>query len=185
MTYCVAIATTGGLVFCSDSRTNAGPDILSAYSKMHIYDLADDRMLVLLSAGNLATTQAVISQIDLDLEAGENSLVNGERMVDVARYIASVSREQQDQVRDSTGDADVNTSATFIVGGQVAGNEPAIYMIYSAGNFISNSPETPYLQIGESKYGKPILDRLLSPTTGLEEPAPRTPPTAMSCTSSR
>lgn len=172
MTYCVAVSTGAGLVFCSDSRTNAGPDILSAYSKMHTYELDKDRMLVLLSAGNLATTQSVISQIDADLEDREvESLASCERMVDVAKYVARVSREQQEQAKDSTGDSDINTSASFIVGGQIRGAEPSIYMIYSAGNFISDSEATPYLQIGESKYGKPILDRILSPQTSLEDAA--------------
>jgi putative proteasome-type protease len=97
MTYCVAISTDQGLVFCSDSRTNAGPDILSTYSKMHIYDLGVDRMIVLLSAGNLATTQAVISEIDAHLEDPDaESLASCERMVDVAGYVGRVSREQQE-----------------------------------------------------------------------------------------
>ncbi len=172
MTYCVAVSTEDGLIFCSDSRTNAGPDLISSYSKMHTYDLDADRLVVLLSAGNLATTQAVISQIDIDLEAPENdNLANCEKMADVARYVAKVSREQQEQADESTGEAEVDTSVSFIVGGQIRGGKPAIYRIYTAGNFISVSEETPYLQIGESKYGKPILDRILTPTTGLEDAA--------------
>ncbi|MCZ6830744.1 MAG: peptidase [Gammaproteobacteria bacterium] len=172
MTYCVAVSTNDGLIFCSDSRTNAGPDILSSYSKMHIYDLGPDCLVVLLSAGNLATTQAINSQIDADLELSEGeSLANCEKMNDVARYVARVSREQQEHANTTTGDADVDTSASFIVGGQIRGSDPAIYRIYKAGNFISASEETPYLQIGESKYGKPILDRILSPATGLEDAA--------------
>ena len=172
MTYCVAVSTNDGLIFCSDSRTNAGPDILSSYSKMHIYELGHDRLIVLLSAGNLATTQAIISQIDADLEqSGEDSLNNCKKMIDVAKYVARVSREQQEHANASTGDAEVDTSASFIVGGQIRGSAPTIYRIYTAGNFISVSDETPYLQIGESKYGKPILDRILNPTTGLEDAA--------------
>lgn len=172
MTYCVAVATNDGLVFCSDSRTNAGPDVLSTYSKMHIYELDQERMIVLLSAGNLATTQAVISQIDNDLEEVEGeSLKTCKKMTDVARYVGKVSREQQEQADTSTGNTDINTSASFIVGGQIAGSEPFVYLIYSAGNYISVSEETPYLQIGESKYGKPILDRILTPNTSLEDAA--------------
>ena len=172
MTYCLAVSTREGLVFCSDSRTNAGPDILSTYSKMHVYELGKERMVVLLSAGNLATTQAVISQIDSDLEySREVSLSSCEKMVDVAKYVGKVSREQQDEVNDATGDSDVNTTASFIVGGQIGVATPSIYMIYSAGNFISDSEGTPYLQVGESKYGKPILDRILKPDTGLEDAA--------------
>lgn len=172
MTYCVAISTHDGLVFCSDSRTNAGPDILSSYSKMHVYDLDPDRLVVLLSAGNLATTQAVTTQLDADLEHPDGeSLASCEKMADLARYVARVSREQQEHANTSTGDADVDTSASFILGGQIRGCIPAIFRIYKAGNFISVSEETPYLQIGESKYGKPILDRILTPATGLEDAA--------------
>ena len=172
MTYCVAVSTNDGLIFCSDSRTNAGPDIPSSYSKMHIYDLDPDRLIVLLSAGNLATTQAINNQLDADLEHPEQtSLANCEKLTDVAKYVARVSREQQEHANTTTGDADVDTSASFIVGGQIRGSDPTIFRIYRAGNFISVSEETPYLQIGESKYGKPILDRILEPTTGLEDAA--------------
>jgi len=172
MTYCLAVKTQDGLVFCSDSRTNAGPDVLSTYSKMHIYELHPERIVVLLSAGNLATTQAVISRIDADMEdEAEDNLKTCERMTDVAAYVGKVSREEQKMASNSTGDADIDTSASFIVGGQIAGSKPSIYRIYSAGNFISVSDETPYLQIGESKYGKPILDRILGPDTSLEDAA--------------
>jgi putative proteasome-type protease len=172
MTYCVAVATEEGLVFCSDSRTNAGPDILSTYSKMHIYELDDNRIIVLLSAGNLATTQAVISQIDADLDDPEvTSLKTCKEMKDVARYVGKVSREQQVDADDSTGNSDINVSASFILGGEIRGAEPGLYLIYSAGNYISATEETPYLQIGESKYGKPILDRILTSTTSLGDAA--------------
>jgi putative proteasome-type protease len=172
MTYCVAIAGKDGLVFCSDSRTNAGPDVLSTYSKMHIYNLDADRLIVLLSAGNLATSQAVMAQIDGDMEDEESeSLLSCKKMVEVANYVSRVSREQQTAASDSTAESDVNTSVSFIVGGQIRGSKPSLYMIYSAGNFISVSDETPYLQIGESKYGKPILDRILREDTSLEDAA--------------
>jgi putative proteasome-type protease len=172
MTYCVAVATDDGLVFCSDSRTNAGADVLSTYSKMHTFELSDDRLIVLMSAGNLATTQAVVGQLETDIEdEAESSLQTAERMSDIAKYVGRVSREQQKQARDSTEEAGVDTSASFIVGGQIRGNPPSIYLIYKAGNFISVSEETSYLQIGESKYGKPILDRILSPATSLEDAA--------------
>ena len=129
-------------------------------------------MIVVLSAGNLATTQAVIANIDGDLEDAEaESLASCKKMVEVANYVSRVSREQQAAASDSTGDADVDTSASFIVGGQIRGGKPTIYMIYSAGNFISVSEETRYLQIGESKYGKPILDRILREDTSLEDAA--------------
>ncbi len=172
MTYCVAIAVQDGLVFCSDSRTNAGPDVLSTYSKMHIYDPGPDRTITLLSAGNLATSQAIISQIENDIEDGaEESLGTCRKMIDVANYVSRVSREQQSRANDSTADADINTAVSIIVGGQIKGAKSTIYMVYSAGNFISISDETRYLQIGESKYGKPILDRILRADTSLEDAA--------------
>jgi putative proteasome-type protease len=139
---------------------------------MHVYTIAPDRVVVLLCAGNLATTQAVIAHIDGDLEDRESeSLATCKKMVEVANYVSRVSREQQSAASDSTGDADVDTSATFIVGGQIRGGKPSVYMIYAAGNFISISAETRYLQIGESKYGKPILDRILRDDTSLEDAA--------------
>jgi putative proteasome-type protease len=172
MTYCVAVDTSDGLVFCSDSRTNAGPDIIASYSKMHVFDLSDDRLIVLLSAGNLATTQAVIARIEEDLEqADADSLRTCDKMVDVAKYVAQVSRGEQEEASEAAGTTGINTSASFITGGQIRGGDPAIFLIYSAGNFISTSEETPYLQIGESKYGKPILDRIVGPDTSLEDAA--------------
>lgn len=172
MTYCVAIATNDGLVFCSDSRTNAGPDVLSTYSKMHSYALDGDRLIVLLSAGNLATTQSVISQIESDLEGkSDTSLRTCRKMTEVATYVGKISRQQQREVDEATGDSDIDVSASFIVGGQIKGSAPGVYLVYPAGNHISYSEATPYLQIGESKYGKPILDRILTLETNLEDAA--------------
>jgi putative proteasome-type protease len=172
MTYCVAVSTNGGLVFCSDSRTNAGPDMLSSYSKMHIFDPCEDRVFVMLSAGNLSTTQAIVNRIEQDLESTEpsNSLRQMSKMVDAARYVAQVTREELDlaQATTSTG---VDASVSLIFGGQIMGGDPAVYMVYSAGNFITDSDENPFLQIGESKYGKPILDRILNRNTTLEDAA--------------
>ena len=170
MTYCVAIATDDGLVFCSDSRTNAGPDMLSSYSKMHVFTPSAERMFVVLTAGNLATTQSIIARLESDLEDAEpTNLSTCNRMVDVAKYVAKVSREEQATAQASTAAAGVDTSASLIIGGQIKGAAPAIYMIYSAGNFITDSDETPFLQIGESKYGRPILDRIITRKTGLED----------------
>jgi putative proteasome-type protease len=172
MTYCVAVSTNGGLVFCSDSRTNAGPDMLSSYSKMHIFDPCEDRVFVMLSAGNLSTTQSIVNRIEQDLESIEpnNSLRHMAKMVDAARYVAQVTREELDlaQATTSTG---VDASVSLIFGGQIRGGDPAVYMVYSAGNFITDSDENPFLQIGESKYGKPILDRILNRNTSLEDAA--------------
>ncbi|MDH5692200.1 MAG: peptidase [Gammaproteobacteria bacterium] len=173
MTYCVAISTKTGLVFCSDSRTNAGADMLFSHSKMHVFNPGPDRMFVILTAGNLATTQAIISRIEDDLEnpSAKNSLLNCDKMADAAKYVSQVSREEQSQAQAATAAASVDTSASLILGGQIKGAPPNIYLMYSAGNFISDSDETPFLQIGESKYGKPILDRILTRRTSLEDAA--------------
>lgn len=172
MTYCVAISTKGGLVFCSDSRTNAGPDMLSSHSKMHIFNPSADRVFVMLAAGNLATTQAIISRIEQDMEQPEtNSLLSCRKMVEAARYISQVSREEVEQAKAATASSGVDATVSLIFGGQISGGEAVIYMMYSAGNFINESDETPFLQIGESKYGKPILDRILTRETSLEDAA--------------
>ena len=172
MTYCVAISTQGGLVFCSDSRTNAGPDMLSSHSKMHVFNPGNDRVFVILAAGNLATTQAILSRIEQDMEEPDTkSLINCKKMVEAARYISRVSREEVEQAKVATAASGIDATVSMIFGGQIIGGEPAIYMMYAAGNFISESDETPFLQIGESKYGKPILDRILTRGTSLDDAA--------------
>jgi putative proteasome-type protease len=172
MTYCVAISVNDGLVFCSDSRTNAGPDMLFSHSKMHVFNPAPDRMFVVLSAGNLATTQAIIGRLENELEEQVKcNLATCGKMVEVARYVSQVSREEQQHAHTSTAAAAIDTSVSLILGGQIEGAPPAIYMVYAAGNFISDSDSTPFQQIGESKYGKPILDRIVNRQTSLEDAA--------------
>ncbi len=173
MTYCVAISTHDGLVFCSDSRTNAGADMLYSHSKMHVFNPAPGRLFVILTAGNLATTQAIINRVEHDLEDPEakTSLLTCPKMIDAAKYMSAVSREEQAEAQAATASAGVDTSASLILGGQIKGGAPSIYLMYAAGNFISDSDHTPFLQIGESKYGKPILDRILTRDTSLEDAA--------------
>jgi len=171
MTYCVAISVNNGLVLCSDSRTNAGPDIISTHSKMHVFKPTAGRLFVVLTSGNLATTQSIISRIEHDLEDpdAKTNLATVTKMVEAARYVSRVSREEQVHAQASTINAGIDTSASLILGGQIKGSLPSIYMLYSAGNFITDSDENPFLQIGESKYGKPILDRILTRETALED----------------
>lgn len=174
MTYCLAIKTNSGIVFASDSRTNAGVDYIRTYSKMHVFAKPDDRILVLLASGNLATTQAVVNTIQNDIEDGaKRSLLTCKHLHDAAKYVGEISRKEQMQHAAAFQDdgSNASTSATMILGGQIAGRPPEIILIYPEGNYISASPETPYLQIGETKYGKPILDRIISPTTTLEDAA--------------
>jgi putative proteasome-type protease len=166
MTYCLAIISVdAGLVFCSDSRTNAGIDQVSTYSKMYSFCVEGERSFVVLSAGNLATTQGVIAKIKRDIRDNANpNLLSVTTMVDAADYLGDLSHAQQQKHTDGSAIFE----ASFILGGQIGGDRHEIHLIYPAGNHITTSKDTPYLQIGESKYGKPILDRILTPTTSLE-----------------
>ncbi len=173
MTYCVAIRLEAGLVFASDSLTSAGVDDLSLYSKMHHFKTADDRVIVLLSAGNLATTQAVIKQVERDMATpgAESSLNALEHLDEVARYIGDVSGQVQ---HGFSGQAEQNggmMEASFILGGQIRGKPHDAFLIYPQGNYIATSRDKPFLQIGETKYGKPILDRIIDPTVNLDRAA--------------
>lgn len=168
MTYCLAIKTRSGLVFASDSRTNAGVDNVSTYSKLHVFTYPGDRFFALLSAGNLATTQAVVKRLRGDCELSDVPNLCNMRDIDAAaNYVGMVSTEvQRSQAQRDT--MNTNFEATFIFGGQVRGGETAIFLIYPQGNYIHESPELPFLQVGETKYGKPILDRVIRPDTPLE-----------------
>ena len=170
MTYCVAISVEQGLVFASDSRTNAGPDQVSVFRKMHILLEEQDRFFLLLSAGNLGTTQAVRTRIRHDLEFDRRpNLRTVQSMAEAAEYLGTINGEQRRKHAEG-GDSDVMT-ATFIFGGQIKGRTPGIFLVYPEGNYIRASSQTPYLQIGELKYGKPILDRLVRPGLPLEDTA--------------
>lgn len=168
MTYCVAIATATGLVFVSDSRTNAGADDVRTYSKMHAFETGGDRSLVLLSAGNLATTQGVVQQLQRDIQQClPLNLATMPSLAEAAEYIGGVSALCQGK---HTA-AGINYESSFIIGGQVAGGKPELYLVYPQGNYITISADTLYLQIGEGKYGKAILDRILRPNLNLETAA--------------
>jgi len=168
MTYCVAIALKEGLVFASDSRTNAGVDQVSTYSKMRTFGIDGVRQFVLLSAGNLATTQAVIAQLDRDIkENAPENLVTVRDIPQAADYLGRINLSQQTK---TTGGG-ATYEATFILGGQIGTGEAMLVMVYPQGNFITTSLDTPFLQIGESKYGKPILDRILNYDSSLETAA--------------
>ena len=168
MTYCVAISVDEGLVFVSDSRTNAGVDQLSTYTKMFSFAWPGERSLVVMTGGNLATTQVVLKKISKDLEQGEEPNLRGiASMDDLAEYVGALSLSQQRKHGNVRGGVD--TSASFIIGGQVCGQVPEIYMVYPEGNYIAATAQTPYQQIGETKYGKPILDRIITPQTSLNE----------------
>lgn len=173
MTYGVAIKVNGGLVFASDSRSNAGVDHVSVYSKMHVFARPAGRLFVLLTAGNLATSQAVVNQVQRDLEDPEvkTNLDTVRHLTDAAEYLGRINYGVQERYADALKRSGDTVEATFILGGQLPGQGHEIYLIYAQGNYISASADTPYLQIGETKYGKPILDRVIAPETSLEDAA--------------
>jgi len=176
MTYCVAIKLNAGLVFLSDSRTNAGLDQISTFRKMIVYEKADDRFMVLLSAGNLSISQSVreILQVERLKENDEDEGVtiwNAKSMFDAARVLGSAIRKVYERDAASLKQSGVDFNVSLIFGGQIKGEGMRLFQVYSAGNFIEATPETPYFQVGESKYGKPVLDRVITPTTPLDEAA--------------
>jgi len=172
MTYCVAIKVNDGLVFAGDTRTSAGVDDVRSATKVHTFEVPGERIFVILSSGNLATTQAVLNFAWRDWKTDAAvSLKNVKHMYDAAEYLGQLSVRAQRDYALNTQYNSVDFRATLILGGQVIGEEPALYLVYPEGNCIATSPETPYLQIGESKYGKPILDRIIRPQTSLEDAA--------------
>ncbi len=176
MTYCVAIKLNAGLVFLSDSRTNAGLDQISTFRKMIIYEKPNDRFMVLLSAGNLSISQSVreILQVEQlkDLDGKPPITIwNAKSMFDAARVLGAAIRRVRERDADDLQASGVDFNVAMIFGGQINGEAMRLFQVYSAGNFIEATPETPYFQIGESKYGKPVLDRVITPETPLEEAA--------------
>ena len=176
MTYCVAIKLNAGLVFLSDSRTNAGLDQISTFRKMIVYEKPGDRFMVLLSAGNLSISQSVreILQVEQikDHEGGDPITIwNAKSMFDAARVLGAAVRHVYDRDAASLKASGVEFNVSLIFGGQIQGEAMRLFQVYSPGNFIEATPETPYFQVGESKYGKPVLDRVITPDTPLDEAA--------------
>lgn len=173
MSYCLSIKLKSGIVFASDSRTNAGVDQVSSYSKMHVFDTFNDRLFVLLSVGNLGTTQAVLNFVLRDLEnpQAERSLRKVDYLFDAAQYIGDLNLQVQERHGSAMQQSTANLEASFILGGQIEGKPHETYLIYPEGNYINASPTHPYLQIGETKYGKPILDRIITPEASLDDAA--------------
>ena len=176
MTYCVAIKLDAGLVFLSDSRTNAGLDQISTFRKMIVYEKPDDRFMVLLSAGNLSISQSVreilqIEQLKETEDSDPITIWNAKSMFDAARVLGSAVRHVYDRDAQALKQSGVDFNVSLIFGGQIKGEGMRLFQMYSAGNFIAATPETPYFQVGESKYGKPVLDRVLMPSLPLDEAA--------------
>ncbi|MEY4352438.1 MAG: 20S proteasome subunit A/B [Cyanobacteriota bacterium] len=178
MTYCIGYWLEKGLVLASDSRTNAGVDYISTYSKMYSFQPAPDRLFVILAAGSLATTQAVISWIRRDLDrpadleaGGGKDLRHCDYLFEAAAYVGRVSVAVQKENEEQLRQAGSSGSATFLLAGQIGSEPHGLYLIYPQGNAIQATPETPYLQIGESKYGKPPLDNIGHANLSLEDAA--------------
>ena len=173
MTYCVAMKLESGIIFASDSRTNAGVDHIATFCKMRVYDKPDDRLIVVLSSGNLSMTQGVINILDRHkfAEEGIETIWNASSMFDVALLAGEALREMMRKDGRALAQSGIEASANLIVGGQIRGEAMRLFHIYPEGNFIETSDETPYFQLGESKYGKPILDRVVTTGTPQKEAA--------------
>ncbi|HEY9824036.1 MAG TPA: proteasome-type protease [Stenomitos sp.] len=173
MTYCLAILTRAGLVMAADSRTNAGVDRVSIAQKLFEFSVPGERVILIANAGNLSMTQNILTLMGQDLKLQASSNLHGiPSMYKVAQYIGHLTRQVLEENREWLKKDGIDAQCTFLVGGQIKGEEPELYMIYSQGNFLRATRETPYLQVGEIKYGKPILDRVIDyHTTGLDEAA--------------
>ncbi|MBI3045543.1 MAG: proteasome-type protease [Betaproteobacteria bacterium] len=171
MTYCVGTLLDAGMVFASDSRTNAGVDHVSSYRKMHLFAAEGERVIVILSSGNLSVTQSTISLLDYHAlnPDSHKTVMNASSMYEVAELVGAALREVRQRDGAYLQQSNVDGSASFIVGGQIRGEPQRLFNLYTEGNFIEATRETPYFQIGESKYGKPVIDRVINPDTGLQE----------------
>jgi putative proteasome-type protease len=172
MTYCVGMLLDSGLIFLADSRTSAGVDQVSTFRKVSIFERPGDRVMALLSSGNLAISQALVhllrEQIDLD---AEHSLFRAANMFDAARCVGEALREIHRRDGEALKEHNVEFNVSFILGGQIGSELPRLFCIYAAGNFIEATADTLYFQIGESKYGKPIIDRVVTRSTSLAQAA--------------
>ena len=172
MTYCVGVMLDKGMIFASDSRTNAGVDNFAKFCKMTVFERRGDRVIVLLSSGNLGGTQAVISVIKQRADAdGVANLWNAKTMFDTAILVSDAMREVDLRDGEHLAQAGGGFNASFIMGGQIHGESPRLFRIYSEGNCIEASTETPFIQTGETKYGKPIIDRVITRSTTLSDAA--------------
>ena len=173
MTYCVALRLDAGMIFASDSRTNAGVDPVSTFTKMRVFERKDDRVIVVLSSGNLAMTQGVVNLLDRHQHAAEgtSTIWNVDSMYDAATLVGDALREMQRKDGPYLMQSNIDTNANLIVGGQIGGEPMRLFHVYAQGNFIEATDETPYFQLGESKYGKPILDRVVNTATPQKEAA--------------
>jgi putative proteasome-type protease len=172
MTYCLGIVNRCGIVMASDSRTNAGVDYISTYKKLFEFAAADDRTILLCTSGNLSITQDVLAKVNRDIQKQEEgNLYTIPSMYDIAHYLGNQIRQVREQERPWLEKDNIDFNCNILCGGQIRGEDPELYLIYSQGNFIQATSETPFLQIGETKYGKPILDRTITYETSIDDVA--------------
>jgi putative proteasome-type protease len=169
MTYCVGVLLESGMVFASDSRTNAGVDHVSSFRKMAVYERPGDRVIVILSSGNLSVTQNAINLLEQQSRRGEGapSIWAAQSMYEVATMLGDCLREVKQRDGPYLTQHNIDANANFIIGGQLRGEAQRLFMLYQEGNFIEATPDTPFFQIGETKYGKPIIDRVVKQSTSI------------------
>jgi len=171
MTYCVAMRLNAGLVFLSDSRTNAGVDHIGTFRKMSVFDNPGDRIMVMMTAGNLAISQSIRQMVSEYLSPDGASIWTASSMVEAAQIVGESIRAVYQRDAKSLEQFGIDFNVSLIFGGQIRGERCRLFQMYSAGNFIESHDENPYFQIGEAKYGKPIIDRVITPATPLDEAA--------------
>jgi putative proteasome-type protease len=171
MTYCVAMSLDAGLVFLSDSRTNAGVDQVSSFRKMTVFERPEERMIVLMTAGNLAISQSVRQVLSERVMEGGRSIWNAPNMFEAVSIVGEAVRQVHERDFQALQDSGVDFNVSLIFGGQIRGGPCRLFSVYAAGNFIEAQAESCYFQIGESKYGKPIVDRVVTPALPLDEAA--------------
>jgi putative proteasome-type protease len=171
MTYCIGILVDSGLVFLSDSRTNAGVDQISTFRKISLFERPGERVMVALCAGNLALSQAVIGLLREQETSGQPGLWNATSLLEATRHVGDALREIHRRDAAALKEHNIEFNVSMIFGGQIGNEPPRLFCIYAAGNFIEATADTPYFQIGESKYGKPIIDRVVSRSTSLAQAA--------------
>jgi putative proteasome-type protease len=169
MTYCVGVLLDSGMVFASDSRTNAGVDHVSSFRKMTVYERPGDRVIVMLTSGNLSVTQNAISLLDQHARRADVAINiwSAQSMFEVATLLGDCLREVKRRHGPYLTQNNIDANANFILGGQIKGEAQRLFMLYQEGNFIEAMNETPFFQIGETKYGKPIIDRVVKPSTSI------------------
>lgn len=171
MTYCIGMRLNQGLVFLSDSRTNAGVDQVGTFRKMSVFEQPGDRMLVMMTAGNLSISQAIRQIVAEHVDSDGRSIWNVTSMYDAARIVGDAVRTVHQRESKALAACGIDFNVSIILGGQIGAERCRLFQVYSAGNFIESHDENTYFQIGEAKYGKPIIDRVINPATGLDEAA--------------